>query len=47
METESKNFLTETAKIRHYVMNLILRNGNQSVKIQSSRSLAEKFSVAR
>lgn len=47
METESENVLTETAKIRHYVMNLILRNGNQSVKIMSSRNLAEKFSVAR
>ncbi|MDD7752790.1 MAG: GntR family transcriptional regulator [bacterium] len=47
MEDETKNLLTETAKIRFYIMNLIFRNGNQSVKIMSTRALAEQFDVAR
>lgn len=47
MEDETKNLLTETAKIRFYIMNLIFRNGKQSVKIMSTRALAEQFDVAR
>ncbi len=46
VESEKKLF-TETEKIRHYVMNLIYRNGSRSVRILSSRELAEQFQVTR
>ena len=47
MENNNDNLFTETQKIRHYVMNLIYRNGNKSVRIPSSRELAEEFHLTR
>lgn len=47
MKNNNDNLFTETQKIRHYVMNLIYRNGNKSVRIPSSRELAEEFQLTR
>ena len=37
----------EILKIRHYVMNLIYRNSNASVPVESSRALENRFGVPR
>ena len=37
----------DVLKIRHYVMNLIYRNSNVSVPIESSRVLETRFSIPR
>ncbi len=43
----SQNGMSENLKLRHYIMGLIYRNGNESVMIPSSRSLSAEFGVAR
>jgi len=46
MET-GQNKTTESGKIRFYIMGLIYRYGNRSVRVPSSVELAERFGVAR
>lgn len=41
------NEISEVLKIRHFVMNIIYRNGGKSVMIPSSRALAARFGIAR
>jgi len=38
---------SETLKLRHFIMNLIYRHGQNSIMIPSSRQLAASFGVAR
>lgn len=47
MDDEKQKILTETSKIRFHLMDLIRRNSNQSIRILSTRTLAERFAVAR
>ena len=46
MEMKQKK-TTESQKIRFYIMGLIYRNGERSVKVPSSQTLADQFGVAR
>lgn len=39
--------MTEVLKVRHFVMNIVYRNGGRSVMIPSSRALSTDFGIAR
>lgn len=47
MPRKPKSNLSETMRLRYYVMNVIYRNPNRSVRLPSSRELATTFGVAR
>ncbi len=47
MPRKPKSDLSETIRLRHYVMNVIYRNPGRSIRLPSSRELAATFGVAR